>query len=293
MPRHQIDYQIDWNSYHVEEYIGEGVPVDWIAHHVGEYIADDVPVVLLHGFTGDTTTWNTVSHALKSDFSIIAIDILGHGKTNKSPYVEDYQMENVASQILSLIDICADGKVHLLGYSMGGRLALYLAVHFPERFHSLILESASPGLATQQERDERRDRDNALADKIEANGIAWFVDFWENLSLWESQKSLSQDVLQSQREQRLRNDPLGLANSLRGMGTGVQPSVWGALPKLTLPTLLLVGEHDHKFVMINELMAQAIPSAMLVTIPNAGHTAHLENPTAFIAQVRQFLDTVS
>ena len=175
---------------------------------------------------------------------------------------------------------------------MGGRLALYLAKYFANRFRSLILESASPGLATVQEREERRQRDNALADKIEANGIEWFVDFWEGLSLWESQKSLSLDILSSQRTQRLQNDPQGLANSLRGMGTGVQPSIWDTLPQITLPTQLIVGEYDSKFIGINQEMVQLIPLAEMVTISGAGHTVHLENLAVFIEQVHSFLDSI-
>jgi len=248
-----------------------------------------IPLVLLHGFTGDTTIWDDLRKHFETSHHVIAIDILGHGQSDKPEDVSAYSMENVACDILKLLDTLTHGKVHLLGYSMGGRLALYMANRFPERFHSLILESASPGLATQPERNERCERDNALADKIEANGIEWFVDFWEGLSLWESQKQLPDEVLAKQREQRLRNDPTGLANNLRGMGTGVQPNLWDELPNLTMPTQLIVGEHDHKFIRINHEMSKRIPDVSMTTIPNAGHTAHMENLSDVVICVKAFL----
>jgi 2-succinyl-6-hydroxy-2,4-cyclohexadiene-1-carboxylate synthase len=251
-----------------------------------------VPILLLHGFTGDITIWQDVRRELESDYHVIAIDILGHGRSDKPSAIEAYHMGNVAVDIIRLLNKLELEKAHLLGYSMGGRLALYLATTYPERFYSLILESASPGLATEQERNERQDRDNALADKIESNGMAWFVNFWEGLSLWDSQKSLPQTALDAQRTQRLGNDPTGLANSLRGMGTGVQPSLWGNLSGLKLPIKLIAGEHDKKFIRINQEMAEQMPNADLKIISNAGHTVHLENRIAFINRVRQFLRTV-
>ena len=107
---------------------------------------------------------------------------------------------------------------------------------------SLLLESASPGMADESERAERLRRDAALADRIEQQGIEWFVDYWERLPIWASQARLSQAVLKAQRNQRLRNDPRGLANSLRGMGAGAQPGLWQSLPCLPIPALLVVGE---------------------------------------------------
>ncbi len=249
------------------------------------------PILLLHGFTGDVSIWRDVRLALDRSFQVIAIDILGHGQSDKPSDVAPYHMETVASDIIQLLDSLSVYQTHLFGYSMGGRLALYLAIHYPELFRSLILESASAGLATEQEREERRQRDNALADKIEANGIQWFVDFWEGLSLWDSQKSLSQDILSQQRTQRLQNDPQGLANSLRGMGTGVQPSLWSRLPEIALPTQLIVGEFDSKFISINQHMVQLIPHAEMATISGAGHTVHLENLAVFIEQVLTFINT--
>ena len=157
-----------------------------------------VPLMLLHGFTGDRTIWDEVREHFEQNYRVIAIDILGHGQSDKPDDVSAYTMERIAEDMIRLIDALEVEKVHLLGYSMGGRLALYLATQFPERFYSLILESASAGLKTEQERIERRERDNALADKIEADGIAWFVDFWEMLSLWDSQKNLPEESLQKQ-----------------------------------------------------------------------------------------------
>jgi 2-succinyl-6-hydroxy-2,4-cyclohexadiene-1-carboxylate synthase len=254
-----------------------------------ELSGSGVPIVLLHGFTGDTTIWNGVRHSLEQPYQVIAIDILGHGKSGKPIDVTTYHMETMACDLIKLIEILSIGKVHLLGYSMGGRLALYLAIHYPDQFLSLILESASPGLKSEQERVERRDRDNVLADKIETNGIEWFVDFWESLSLWDSQQSLPHDILQIQRAQRLQNSSHGLANSLRGMGTGTQPNLWGDLENLMLPTQLIVGEHDSKFMGINHEMATHIPNVMMTTVDGAGHTVHLENSKAFIEQVQLFL----
>jgi len=251
-----------------------------------EVTGQGIPLVLLHGFTGDTTIWDDLRPHFEQSHHVIAIDILGHGQSDKPDDVSAYQMENAACDILKLIEVLSVGKVHLLGYSMGGRLALYLATQFPERFHSLILESASPGLATPAERAERRNRDNALADKIEANGIEWFVDFWERLPLWSSQKNY---LILKQREQRLRNSPVGLANSLRGMGTGVQPNLWDDVHNLMMPVQLIVGERDEKYVHINREMFNRILDVELNIISNVGHNVHLENLAMFVETVKDFL----
>ena len=175
---------------------------------------------------------------------------------------------------------------------MGGRLALYLAVHYPEHFASLILESASPGLKTEAEREERRQRDDALADRIEREGLEAFVDFWESLPLWHSQKQLPPETRADLRQQRLQNNPLGLANSLRGMGTAVQPTFWENLPDLHLPALFITGELDKKFVKIAQEMSALLPKASHIIIPDSGHTLHLEKPTQYTQTVVSFLKNI-
>ena len=246
-------------------------------------------ILLLHGFSGDKSTWQALRGDLEAEYTVIAIDILGHGASAKPSQVAAYRMENVAADIVGLLDELALGPSHLLGYSLGGRLALYLALYFADRFASLILESASPGLAGTEGRAERRRRDNALAQRIEDEGIEWFVKYWEDLALWQSQRNLPTEVLQSQRHQRLLNDPRGLANNLRGMGTGAQPNLWPQLPNLKHPTQLIVGELDRKFRIINEAMNGQMPNARLSLVPAAGHNTHLESPAEFHQRVLSFL----
>ena len=229
---------------------------------------------------------------MPAGFRLIRLDILGHGKSDKPESVSSYHMPAVAADIIDLLDQLNVPRVHLLGYSMGGRLALCLALHYPERFNSITLESASAGLASAAVRARRRRYDEALADKIEAKGIHWLVEHWEQLPLWASQASLPATVLAAQRSQRLRNDPRGLANSLRGMGAGAQPGLWQSLPCLPITALLVVGELDDKFRQINEAMAKEIPSATLDIIPSAGHNTHLENSAAFALAVRSFLQGI-
>ena len=200
-----------------------------------------------------------------------------------------YEMASAASDLVSLLDESAESAVHLLGYSMGGRLALFFALTYPERTRTLTIVSAAPGIASVAERAERRGRDNALADHIEQDGIVAFVDYWESLPMWKSQRrNLSTEQRQQLREQRLQNRPSGLASSLRGMGTGAQPDLHPDLRSLSVPTLLIVGAEDGKFVTVNRQMAQRIPKARVVIFPETGHAVHLERPRAFASTVLNF-----
>ena len=198
-------------------------------------------------------------------------------------------MRRAADDLADLLAGVTEEAVHLLGYSMGGRLALYFALAFPGRVKTLTLASASPGLASAAERAERRGWDNALADHIEKDGVEAFVDYWEALPMWKSQRrNLSEEQRAQLRAQRLKNRPSGLANSLRGMGTGAQPGLHAKLPSLAVPTLLLAGAEDGKFVRVNQRMADSVPNARLVVFPATGHAIHLERPTAFARAVLSF-----
>ncbi|HSM54849.1 MAG TPA: 2-succinyl-6-hydroxy-2,4-cyclohexadiene-1-carboxylate synthase [Candidatus Sulfomarinibacteraceae bacterium] len=249
------------------------------------------PLLLLHGFTGSSNNWAGLMDALGSEYTLIALDLPGHGRTmDRDPLPDEaYTMPAVARDIAALLEHLGLASVHLLGYSMGGRLALYLALKHPERWSTLILESASPGLRDAQAREERVAQDEALAQFIEREGMRAFVDRWEALPLFASQQQLPDEVCRAHRAGRLRNRPAGLARSLRRMGTGVQPSLWEQLPRLTLPTLLIAGDLDHKFVGIAHEMAALMPQAELAILPHAGHTVHLEQPEAYAQRLRRWL----
>ncbi|MEM6529702.1 MAG: 2-succinyl-6-hydroxy-2,4-cyclohexadiene-1-carboxylate synthase [Chloroflexota bacterium] len=257
-------------------------------HYHTERQGEGELLVLLHGFTGSTANWQPHTDVFARHYRVLTIDLPGHGKTNAPTDPARYAMETVAQDIAAIIGEHG-GSANLLGYSMGGRLALYMAVHHADVLHAVVLESTSPGLRTPAERTDRQRRDDALADRIERDGIPAFVASWEALPLWGSQQHLSDDVQQKLRQQRLQNNSVGLANSLRGMGTGVQPSLWGELNTLTLPTLLITGELDTKFMAIADEMQQHIPYAQHTVIQSAGHTTHLEQPEQFQQTVLTFI----
>lgn len=240
-------------------------------------------IVFLHGFTGSQDDWSDMRGAIGENYATLALDITGHGKA-VSPILADYDMGTIAETIIKNYP----KQFHLVGYSLGGRLALYIATHYPNLIQFLTLISASPGLKTITERDARRQADNALAEKIEANGMEWFAEYWENVSLWDSQ---SPELKAKLRQNRLRNNPIGLANSLRGMGTGAMPSLWDKLASLPMPVQLIVGELDTKFVAINKEMADLIPNVELEIIADAGHAVHLEKPDAVNTTLQKFLNT--
>jgi len=255
-----------------------------------ERLGSGPPVFLLHGFTGCGRNWGAVSsfEFQVSSFEFVAVDLLGHGLTDAPEDPTRYKMEFAAADLATLILDLTTPPVHLVGYSMGARLALYLALRYPQLFRSLVLESGSPGLATEAERQARHTSDEQLAQRLEQNGIEPFVAYWEQIPLFASQSRLPSAVRQQLRQQRLQNNPVGLAHSLRGMGTGAQPSLWEKLPQLHLPTLLLAGELDSKFVAIAQQMASQLPQAEIAIIPEVGHTIHLERPQTFTERITLF-----
>jgi len=157
----------------------------------------------------------------------------------------------------------------------------------------LILESASPGLDNATERSHRRQRDNDLADWIELHGIATFVRGWEQLPLFASQQNLSLEVKERQRKKRMHNMPVGLANSLRGMGTGVQPSIWPQLGGIEQPSLIITGELDSQYVDLGRRMEGIIPDADMEMLRGVGHNVHLERPQQFAQLVLGWLQQLA
>ena len=248
------------------------------------------PLVMLHGFTGASDNWTHANaKTLADDRMLIMPDLIGHGGTDAPADPARYAMDRAAADLIDLTTALGADQFDLLGYSMGGRLALYTALHHPGRVSRLILESASPGLATPNERATRRERDDQLANRIETEGIPAFVAYWASIPLFATQQALPQNVRDRLQQQRLQNRATGLAASLRGMGTGVQPSLWGRLDELQPPTLLITGETDPKFMMINRKMATTLPDVNHSVIPQAGHTTHLERPHVFQDLVRGHL----
>lgn len=259
--------------------------INGVHYHV-ETAGSGEPLLLLHGFSGSGANWAEQSSALVERFRVVTPDLLGHGQTDAPADPARYRMEAAAADVIAICDALELPTIDLLGYSMGGRLALYVALTYPDRIRRLILESASPGLATAAERAARVAADEALAQRIEREGIPAFADYWTRLPLFATQ---SADVRARLYAQRLRNRGTGLANSLRGMGTGVQPSLWARLPELAAPTLLLAGALDTKFCAINQAIHEQLQGTILTIVADAGHTIHAEQPEAYRAALLHFL----
>ncbi|MFN6568464.1 2-succinyl-6-hydroxy-2,4-cyclohexadiene-1-carboxylate synthase [Dendronalium sp. ChiSLP03b] len=252
----------------------------------------DRPLIFfLHGFMGNIQEFDEVIELLADDFSYLTLDLPGHGKTQVLGGDEDYTMANTAKALVNLLNELKITQCFLVGYSMGGRLALYLALHFPERFPKVVLESASPGLATEVERLKRVKQDAQIARKlarsVTKSDFATFLLNWYNQPIFGFiNKHPNFDCML---ESRLQNHPGELTKSLKFMGTGSQPSLWEKLKNHTVPLLLLVGEYDAKFININTKMAKILKFAQVKLINNSAHNIHFENTLEFVQNLREFL----
>jgi 2-succinyl-6-hydroxy-2,4-cyclohexadiene-1-carboxylate synthase len=227
-------------------------------------------VVLLHGFTNTGRSWDGVIAALPDGTDTFAPDIRGHGDASA-------QRPVTLEAVIDDIDRAAPDPFTLVGYSMGGRIALHVAFGLPGRVRRLILIGASPGLKTATARAERRASDAKLAERAEGETIERFVARWAKTRVLADQPASVRDAVDADRR---RNDPAGLAAALRGLGTGALPSLWSRLGSLEVPVTLVVGERDAKFREIATRMAEEIRGARVVIVPGAGHAVHAEAPAA-------------
>lgn len=246
-------------------------------------------VVLLHGFTGSIASWREVVKLFKGKYRTVAVDLTGHGKSSSPDDVNRYSMKQQLADLEELFTALSLDEIILIGYSMGGRIALAYTINYPNRISSLILESSSPGLKTEIERIERKAADKRLAERIMNDGLPSFVDFWENIQLFVTQKNLHEEKQLEIRNERLGQSGKGLANSLLGNGTGSQNSNWEHLETIKLPVLLITGELDTKFVNISREMHCKFHNVRHETIEHAGHAIHVEKPGTFATMVVQHI----
>lgn len=259
--------------------LSDGVRLELLELHPEIPDPGALPLLLLHGFTGAAATWAELLPILATHRRVIALSLPGHGASDAPADPARYAASRAAADLVELMDRLRIPRAMVLGYSMGGRVALHLALAAPERVGALVLESASPGITDPGERDARRAADEALAEELELEGIEAFVDRWERLPLWASQCALPEEVRARLRAQRLASSAHGLAGSLRGLGAGATPPVHHRLEELrAVPTLLIAGALDVRYVALAREMRAALPRATLHVVEGAGHAVHLERP---------------
>jgi 2-succinyl-6-hydroxy-2,4-cyclohexadiene-1-carboxylate synthase len=234
------------------------------------------PIVLVHGFTQTRRCWGPEAAELATDHEVIRVDAPGHGAS-----------AGILAGLRTGGRLIADqgGEATYLGYSMGARFCLHIALSNPELVRGLVLVGGTAGIEDPAERAARREQDLRTAARIEAEGLEAFLDAWLRQPLF---AGLSE--AKAFRAERLENSVAGLMSSLEQAGTGSQDPSWHRLSKLTMPVLVVAGEHDEKFSALARRMAAEIgENATLAIIAGAGHAAHLEQPEAFLAVLRPWL----
>ena len=233
-------------------------------------------LALVHGFTQTRACWGPVADDLAGDHEVVRIDAPGHGRS-----------ATTAADLVATADLLAEaaGPATWLGYSMGGRACLHLALRRPDAVRALVLLGATAGIEDPAERTARVEADEALARQLEEEGLEPFLDRWLALPLFAGLTPEAQH-----RDARLENDPHALATSLRLAGTGAQEPLWDRLGEVAAPVLLVAGERDERFAATAARMAALMGGdAEVRLVPGAGHAAHLERPAAFLDVVRPWL----
>ncbi|MBA3847651.1 MAG: alpha/beta fold hydrolase [Planctomycetes bacterium] len=229
-------------------------------------------LVALHGFTENDEVWREV---LDLPRERLACPLLpGHGF---KPCPPGLGVASLADEIAT--GACAGG-CDLLGYSMGGRIALHLALDRPKQVRRLILISSGPGFRDDALQGSRRHSEEIMAEILEEGGLGPFVAWWEANPILKPAKPLPRAVEERVRSRRLNHDPLGLAGALRRLGAGAMPNLWDRLGAVRAPTLLIAGAADQRYCEVMADMAKAMPDARLAVVPDAGHAIHREQAAA-------------
>ncbi len=263
------------------------------ALHWHEFGQGEKTVLFLHGFMGSGEEWRPIIETLGPAIHGLCPDLPGHGRTQAAEGAAGHSVETCIEGLLQGLDERGVAQCPVVGYSMGGRVALQFTLRHPSRVQRLVLESASPGIEDETQRAVRRARDAQMAGELRAlqdnrEGFRAFLDEWYRHPMFaslEKQPALRAALI----ETRLDNSPDGLAESLLGMGAGAQSSLWRDLGSLSCPTLVIVGNLDRKYRLVGEQISESHSSIALYEMNECGHNVHLENPAAFTTVLRPFL----
>jgi 2-succinyl-6-hydroxy-2,4-cyclohexadiene-1-carboxylate synthase len=236
-------------------------------------------VTLLHGFTQSGRSWRELIATMPAGWRWIVPDLRGHGETRMQPGAP-CTMDACKADLELLWDHLGIDRSHLVGYSMGGRLALHVAARRQERLISLLTIGAHAGLE-QEARDGRRQGDDALAQRIEKDGLEAFINYWSALPLFAGIERRGPSFVAQLRAERMRNTTAGLAASLRGMGAGQMEPLWDELGRVAVPSTFVAGQLDHGYVASARRLASIVPNSRVEVVLRAGHAVHLERPEAF------------
>lgn len=246
-------------------------------------------ILFLHGFAGSGREWNSIVQQLAVDFFCITVDLPGHGLTRIRSGQDVYRMPACAAGLMEVLESLQQRICYLVGYSMGGRLALYLSLFYPEFFKRIVLVAASPGLEQEAERHERMTKDAQWIRLLEMSGMEEFLKAWYDQPLFHTLKTHPhfEELLSRRRE----NDPHELAKSLHNMGLGVQDSLWHHWQNNKIPALLVVGDLDDKYQSIAERMAHSCAVAQMAVIADCGHNVLYEKPDELTQVLKEFFSS--
>jgi 2-succinyl-6-hydroxy-2,4-cyclohexadiene-1-carboxylate synthase len=256
-----------------------------------EVIGEGTPVTLLHGFTQSGRSWHEVISKMPEGWRWILPDLRGHGDTRVRPGAA-HTMEACTADLEMLWDHLGIQRTHLAGYSMGGRLALHVAATRPQRVLSLLTIGAHAGL-DEDAREGRRRGDEAMAQRIENDGLEAFVNYWTSLPLFAGIERRGPSFVAQVRTERMNNRVAGLAESLRGMGAGAMRPVWNELGRVTCPCTFVAGQLDHGYVASARRLAESVPNGRVAVVQRSGHTVHQERPDAFARLLLAHLEAAS
>ncbi len=290
-----------------------------------DHVAEAPPFVLLHGFAQSAASWSEVAPLLAAGRTVYALDLVGHGETDRPATSDAYALEFQAQALCAFLAFVSTQPVAsirrvspdhptalkengedapplkpiVVGYSMGGRVALSALAHHVDLFGGLVLESAGLGPATEDERQAALDRDVRCAARLREQGVEAFMDFWEQLPLFATQQRLPAEVRQRVRIGRLGNDAEALARTFEHAGQHVMPARGKSVSTLMraaqagLPLLYLAGSLDAKYRPLAESLATLFADSALTQTPamrvsildGAGHNVHLETPENFVCEL--------
>lgn len=244
-------------------------------------------LVFLHGFLGHRQSWRAIAHALSPHYGSVLVDLPGHGGNilaeDRAP-----DFDTASAGLLATLDSLLLEKPILIGYSLGGRVALHFTMCSPERVHALVLESASPGLEDAAERQIRAAHDDRLAEELRQQGLTRFLENWYQQPLFSSLAGRP-ELLTGIMVEHSNNNANQLALAISGFSPGRMQSLWHTLPQIEIPVLLLAGALDTKYTALLNHAAALLPQSELTICPDSGHNIHAEQPTWFLKTLTQFL----